>query len=144
MQPPPETAAPDRRKTVITAIVLAALVGGLLIAMFVPMTRKSVASAPVFDAKWVGLPTPQEVIAAYPDKAREANITGEIKVEMRCRVAEGGLITGCTIASESPASYGFGDAALALAPKFRLDAKTTDGSSLLGLPITIPITFDKE
>jgi hypothetical protein len=58
---------------------------------------------------------------------------------VKCIAGQKGELTACTLESEEPAGLGFGAAALALAPKFRLTHKAAehyrDG-------IVVPIRFD--
>lgn len=60
---------------------------------------------------------------------------------IRCTVAEAGMLTGCDIVSESPAGYEFGQAALDLAPRFRMRTATTGGRSTAGAVVMVPIVF---
>jgi protein TonB len=52
-----------------------------------------------------------------------------------------GTVAGCSVVSESPADYGFGDAAIKLSRGFRMKPKRADGSPVEGGIVTIPIVF---
>ena len=52
-----------------------------------------------------------------------------------------GTLEGCSVTSENPGDYGFGDAAIKLSRLFRMKPKTLDGSPVDGGQITIPIVF---
>jgi hypothetical protein len=53
-----------------------------------------------------------------------------------------GSFTSCRVESEAPKKTGFGPAALELAKVFKLDTKTSDGQSIVGLGMAIPIKFN--
>lgn len=86
---------------------------------------------------WVGLPTAEQVAAAFPT---EANAT-KGRAVIRCVVAVDQTLQQCSVLSEEPANEGFGQAALRLAPSFRLTPKTYDGVPVGGHPVVIPIIF---
>ena len=56
------------------------------------------------------------------------------------RRLQGGL-EACTIKSEDPPGYGYGAAALALAPIFRMPAVDMDGRPVAGRMVQIPILW---
>lgn len=98
--------------------------------------------APIFDAQWLRLPVPDDVVRAYPARARTERIGERVLVEMRCIITEAGRLEGCAIFNESLPGYGFGEAALKLAGRFEIKTTARDGSSLVGLPVTVPLAFD--
>lgn len=66
-----------------------------------------------------------------PDKAIDANAKGESTVA--CRWDAGGRVTGCTIISESPQGFGFGQATLRLMRDHgRVAARNPDGTFTAG------------
>jgi protein TonB len=76
----------------------------------------------------------------YPAAARPTAATG--RVVIICSVTAAGDMTRCEVSAESPAGYGFGDAALKLVPlEFHLMPQSAPGRSLEGLKVRFPITF---
>jgi protein TonB len=47
----------------------------------------------------------------------------------------------CSVVSETPADYGFGDSALKMAKLFKMRPQTQDGTPVGGAKITIPLKF---
>ena len=47
----------------------------------------------------------------------------------------------CSVASEDPGGYGFGDAALRIARGMRVAPTTSDGRSVEGGHVRVPLTF---
>ena len=48
----------------------------------------------------------------------------------------------CTVESESPQGYGFGEAALRLSQTFRIRPATRDGVPIEGGHVHVPVRFD--
>jgi protein TonB len=57
-----------------------------------------------------------------------------------CKVGGDGGLFDCTVTSEAPAGWGFGAAALKMAPLFKMTA-TVNGESVAGATVTVPLTF---
>jgi hypothetical protein len=146
MPPPADDPARRRRLNIAIGMLVAALLaGGLLWSVFAQRPRSiatEVQGAPVFDAEWVKLPTPKDVEGAYPPKAKAAQFREQVLVDMRCVITGAGTLTGCAIFHENIPGWGFGEAALALSDRFALKTQARDGSSLVGLVVTVPLGFD--
>jgi len=127
-------------RALFVGVVLTLLVVGIAAGLIGPEIRKRL-RAPVFTAVWSSLPTSEDVVAIYPDAAREAGFKGDVEVDLRCYVDKDYGIGGCSVARESPAGYGFGEATLKLTSKFKLDAKVVKGDALVGYPMVIPVRF---
>lgn len=75
------------------------------------------------------LTRPRHPERRYPSAAFAAGIAGE--VELDCAVAVDGRLD-CTIASETPSDWGFGEAALALASEHVMAPPTQNGAPARG------------
>jgi protein TonB len=87
---------------------------------------------------WLQRPTGQDFSRFYPARALERNMEG--RVQLRCVVSADGRIT-CTVISEDPSGWGFGQAALQISHSFRMAAQTADGRPTSGGQVTVPLTF---
>lgn len=138
----------DRRRAnlvigLVVGLSLTAGLGWMALKTTRPMQQASLpANVPVFEAEWLRLPTPEDVIRVYPDKARSERIEDRALVEMRCVIAADGRLEGCAIFNDSLPGYGFAQAALELSDRFEIKTIARDGSSLVGLPVTVPMAFD--
>jgi TonB family protein len=91
--------------------------------------------------QWTALPTGEAMIGAYPAAATAAK-AGTARVQMRCVIAEDGGATACVLVSETPEELGFGDAALSLAPHFRLSVWSDEGLPIVGGQVIIPLRYE--
>jgi protein TonB len=88
---------------------------------------------------WVRLPSDQDLIAAYPAEARKRGVRGAAVLD--CGLTDGGRLTDCQIAQESPPGYGFGAAALRVSTRFQMTAFYPDGRPVAGGRVQIPVHF---
>lgn len=115
---------------------------GLIEALTIPGSRITTDPEPdpvITSPSWIRKPGPKEFARFYPDRALRMEKAGS--AVLACRVTNAGAVTACQVDSEAPASYGFGDAALKLAPYFQLSPPTRDGRPIEGAGIQIPIRF---
>lgn len=97
----------------------------------------SAAPAPPYRPDWLRKPSGEDMAWAYPRRAQREEVGG--KAVLHCLVAPDGGLTHCQVASEAPADYGFGAAALALAPQFQMTRPPSDANN--PSEVTIPIVF---
>lgn len=88
---------------------------------------------------WISRPSGDQLMRAYPSAALERGQTGLATLE--CRVRVDGTLTGCTVASETPAGRGFGRAAQSLGRHFRMSPLTVDGRPVDGGRVTFGVRF---
>ena len=72
----------------------------------------------------------------YPDKAQRLEVSG--KVVLDCAITSERKLEDCTVASETPVDFGFGDAALKMSKTFRMDPSSPH---VVSGRATIPIIF---
>ncbi|WP_430419406.1 TonB family protein [Phenylobacterium sp.] len=89
---------------------------------------------------WLKRPGAREFERFYPD--REMRMETEGRAVLNCMVTASGSVTGCKVASLTPANSGFGDAALKLSRYFVMSPRTVDGQAVEGGQVSIPITFN--
>lgn len=80
--------------------------------------------------KWLERPQASDLILTYPPEAVKQNVEGY--VALACRVTADGRLSPCAITAEKPLGIGFDKAALAVAAKFRMAPRLTDGRPSAG------------
>lgn len=88
---------------------------------------------------WLRKPSPGDVYANFPSKAVAKGKSGYAII--KCSVTVEGLLTACVIRKEAPEGYGFGEAALRMSDRFKMQPKREDGRPISGALVTIPISF---
>jgi protein TonB len=78
---------------------------------------------------WLEQPDARDYARYYPERAQEREVEGRATVE--CIVGADGRLS-CTVTSEDPPGYGFGDATLRVTRHFRIAPSTRDGVATSG------------
>lgn len=87
---------------------------------------------------WLRTIDPKAAQAVYPVAAVNAGVlTGTARLE--CEIDGEGLLSGCTVSSETPANLGFGESALAVSKAFKASPWAEDGLPSKGAKVTMPI-----
>lgn len=81
---------------------------------------------------WLEQPDARDFARYYPDRATERDMEGRATIE--CIVGADGRLS-CTVVSEDPPGYGFGEATLRAARHFRIAPATRDGVPTSGARI---------
>lgn len=93
----------------------------------------------ITNPRWLERPDARDFARYYPDRALEREQEGRVTLD--CVVAADGRIA-CTVTSEEPAGWGFGEAALRISRFFRMAPATQDGVPTSGGRVRVPIRFN--
>jgi hypothetical protein len=91
-----------------------------------------------FADQTAALPSTADLMAAWPARAAQRGMEGNAIA--RCRADVEGALSGCQVVVERPARAGFGDALLALAPRYRL-TPAPKGERPPGAPVLISASW---
>jgi hypothetical protein len=89
---------------------------------------------------WIGAPTYEQVVSAYPMGARKSKTPGH--VALRCQFGGGGRLHGCDVISELPSGQGFGAAAKTLSRLFVGAATDVQGRKVQDNFTVVAFTLD--
>ncbi|MBX3510003.1 MAG: energy transducer TonB [Hyphomonadaceae bacterium] len=92
----------------------------------------------ITDPTWIERPTGRDFARFYPPRALERNQEGRVTLD--CIVNADGRIS-CTVTSEEPSGWGFGEAAVRISRSFRMAPATRDGVPTSGGRVRVPIRF---
>ncbi|HEX3364694.1 energy transducer TonB [Phenylobacterium sp.] len=90
-------------------------------------------------ADWRHKATGQDLERVYPTEARRHHVEGIAMVA--CKVTKDGDMADCIVEQEAPQGQGFGAAALALMPEFKMRPMTRNGLPVDGGTMRLPIQF---
>ncbi len=83
-------------------------------------------------------PSARRIADLYPSRALRDGVGGRAVLD--CTVASG-LTLNCSVASETPAGLGFGQAAMSASNSYRANPQRSDGSSAVGQSTRIVVQF---
>lgn len=89
-------------------------------------------------AVWTRRPGAGDFDRHYPSRAMDRQQEGRVVLD--CLVGADGRIA-CSVSSEDPTGWGFGESALRIARSFQMAAQTSSGQPTSGGRIRVPITF---
>lgn len=89
-------------------------------------------------AVWLRRPGAGDFDRHYPSRAMDREQEGRVVLD--CLVGADGRIA-CSVSSEDPSGWGFGEAALRISRSFQMAAQTSSGQPTSGGRIRVPITF---
>lgn len=89
-------------------------------------------------AEWIYKPSLPDFRRHWPVEAARRRITGY--VTLSCVVPRPGRPRSCRVVSERPSGFGFGRAAVAISPLFRIRPVFRD-ADVVTLPVMVPVVF---
>ena len=93
----------------------------------------------VTSPQWVRKPSAAGLHRLFPRAAWEAGVSGRAIVE--CTVTGEGTLTDCKVVEETPPGYGFGQATIRAAAKFRMRPRAIDGTAVAGRRVRVPLVW---
>lgn len=88
--------------------------------------------------QWAQVPSAEEMTAKAPARGEARRAA---RVTLRCWSNAEGALQRCSVRSETPRDSGFGEAALALAPLYKLKTPQDDNIPLNGRRVTFNVDF---
>lgn len=92
----------------------------------------------VGDVAWAREPSARDFARYFPGRALDDGQSGN--VTLSCIIGGGGRLA-CSVVSESPPGYGFGQAAISISRQLRVRTRLPDGSSAEGRELRLPLSF---
>ncbi|HEY3815405.1 MAG TPA: TonB family protein [Caulobacteraceae bacterium] len=112
---------------------------GALVAAPWPEPPRPKAPSVITGPDWIRLPTQDQLARLYPPKALKDGVDGHTSID--CVVTDMGTLSACKLTSETPPDAGFGAAALATAPFFKMRPQTVDGQPVGGAHVVVPMAW---
>jgi protein TonB len=105
---------------------------------FVSIDPPAPPSPYITDATFLDRPSGRDFERYFPPRALERGVSARVVLD--CTVASDGRV-GCSVASEEPAGWGFGEASLRAARHFRVAPATSNGQATSGGRLRVPMTW---
>ncbi len=105
-----------------------------LVVLLLVLASSPVLAATLKSSPYDQIPTAEDLAKFYPEKAMDYGKDGGATI--RCTVQKDRSLAKCTIAMETPAGFGFGDAALQMSKLFKMKKIAKPGAQ-----VSIPIQF---
>lgn len=90
------------------------------------------------DVDWIRPPNARDFARFYPHRALDQGRSGRVVLD--CVAQPNGMLD-CSVASENPPGYGFGQAAVGISRQVRIQPTMPDGRSVAGGHLRLPLTF---
>lgn len=110
--------------------------------VFDPAVLDQAGGPPVGKPTWAALPSLEDTKAAFGPITKSG--AGTVRVVLGCKVLMGGGVGDCAVESELPAGQGVAQAAMTLAPHFKLTTWTVEGLPTVGGTVRIPLRYQAE
>lgn len=123
----------DVRRFWILAIVM-------LAACAAPSGDQQASDEDIIPPSWINRPNDRDLRVYFPLAAQHAGVGG--RVQLDC-IIQLDTRLDCAVASEEPAGYGFGEAALQMSRNWRVRPTTRGGVPLEGVRLRVPINFNR-
>jgi hypothetical protein len=104
-----------------------------------PVDGGGIVTRIVSNVGWSQAPSVNDVLTAYPPKARAEKLGGLATLD--CALTKVGALHECRVIQEAPIGQGFGAAARQLSAKFVGSTMDASGATLAGAHIQIPFAF---
>jgi TonB family protein len=105
-------------------------------------TMLDAGAPPVGKPKWASLPSLEDTRAAFAQLSQSG--AGTLRVVLACKVQMGGGVGDCAVEDGASADQGVAQAALTLAPHFRLTTWTVEGLPTVGATVRIPLRYQDD
>lgn len=92
----------------------------------------------ISDVQWVREPSSRDFARYFPRRALDEGQSGNVTLD--CVIGGNGRLN-CSVSSESPSGYGFGDAAISIAGQTRVRNQLRDGGPAAGRHLRLPLSF---
>jgi TonB family protein len=89
--------------------------------------------------EWKSFPSGDQIAHVFPDEAIRAKKSGWALLE--CSLTAKGGLELCQVIGEQPSDYGFGEAALRVAPRFKFASKSKEDGGMEGSYIRVPVVL---